>query len=128
MPTRIDFVASASTTFTASPAGVVAAMPSVDGSNVDLSVTNTGGSPITFQLGNSTSILSGPANPSCIAIIPGQVLLFTSPTTAASAAQPANVLASGAFAGAATYIGATSIAPAGSLVVTRGTASPKITF
>lgn len=127
MQTRIDFVPSASTTISLPQGSGTFTLSAYDAGNVDMLVQNTGTSLIAFQLGTASFIPSGTDNPSCLRLSPGRSLLLTSPATAAYAAG-GDVLPTGAAAGVSTFIGATSSGPGNSVVISRGTATPRISF
>ena len=129
MPSRIDFVASATENISLNAQGGAAAMPSVDGSNTDCIVTNNSAAAVGIQFGTVATLTAGVGLPGSLTIQPGQTMLFTTSTIAASAASPPNVFGSAtALAASATFVAAGSVNGTISLTVSRGTASAKTTF
>ena len=105
-----NFVASATSTLTASSTGGVASMLAVDGSNTSLAVTNTAGAAVAVLFGTSAALPVGLAgNPSAIIVQPGQTLLLTGAQAAVSAV--------------ATYVSISPTYGPGSVTIQRGTVS-----
>ena len=128
MPTSLAFTPSASVTFTPENISGTFAIPAPDGTHNDIVVAN--GSPYTlaFLIGTVSAMQANAAG--SITLPSGASALLTTPSTAANSPGNPSVYGAGqaTAAATATLIAAQLPMRGGSVTVSRGTASPMVTF